>query len=88
MTAVHDSSPTGDSVSLTPVQSFYHGKSVFVTGGSGFLGKVLIEKLLRSCPGIKTVYILLREKKGKSVEQRMNEITSDVVSTLLPLMNL
>ena len=29
------------------VQQFYAGASVFVTGASGFLGKQLIEKLLR-----------------------------------------
>lgn len=31
----------------TPVQYFYKGKTIFVTGGSGFLGILLIEKLLR-----------------------------------------
>lgn len=25
---------------LTPVQEFYKGKTIFVTGGSGFMGKV------------------------------------------------
>lgn len=29
------------------IQKFYEGTSVFVTGGTGFLGKQLIEKLLR-----------------------------------------
>ena len=29
------------------VQKFYNGATVFLTGGSGFLGKQLIEKLLR-----------------------------------------
>lgn len=38
------------------------------------MGKVLVEKLLRSCSGIENIYILLRPKKGKQVGQRLEEI--------------
>lgn len=31
----------------SPVQRFYEGKHIFLTGGSGFMGKILMEKLLR-----------------------------------------
>ncbi|KAI4454517.1 male sterility protein 2-related [Holotrichia oblita] len=48
-------------------------KTLFITGGSGFLGKVLIEKLLR-CMEVKRIYILLREKKGKEPKQRIREL--------------
>lgn len=65
---------------LTPIQKFYHGESVLITGGSGFLGKLLIEKLLRGCPGIKCIYLLMRSKKGKNVSQRTDEIVENVVS--------
>jgi fatty acyl-CoA reductase len=41
-----------------------------VTGATGFVGKVLVEKLLRDCPEIKNVYILLRAKKGEGLEKR------------------
>lgn len=58
---------------LTIPESF-RGKNILVTGGSGFLGKVLIEKLLRSSPEIGDVYLLMREKKGKSPEERVREI--------------
>ncbi|CAH1173791.1 unnamed protein product [Phaedon cochleariae] len=50
---------------------FYKGKSIFITGGSGFIGKVLIEKLLRSCPEIKNIYVLMRPKKNKSMQERV-----------------
>lgn len=60
---------------LPSIPEFYAGQEIFITGGSGFLGKVLIEKLLRSCPKIKAVYILLRPKKGKSIEERLQAIT-------------
>lgn len=57
------------------IAEFYSGKSVFITGGTGFVGKALIEKLIRSCPGIEKVYILLRPmpRKNKSIQQRFTE---------------
>lgn len=73
----------GDSISnlsinqnhLAPsISEFYTNKSVFITGATGFIGKVLIEKLLRSCPGIKTVYCLIRGKRGVEGHDRMEKI--------------
>ncbi|XP_026322595.1 fatty acyl-CoA reductase wat-like [Hyposmocoma kahamanoa] len=64
------------------VQQFYNGAVVFVTGGSGFLGKQLIEKLLRSCD-VKKIFVLLREKKGKTMEARLEEFLEDPVFELL-----
>ena len=32
---------------MTAVQSFYRDRTVFITGGTGFIGKIIIEKLLR-----------------------------------------
>uniref|UniRef100_T1E2J9 Fatty acyl-CoA reductase n=1 Tax=Psorophora albipes TaxID=869069 RepID=T1E2J9_9DIPT len=57
-----------------PVAEFYHGRSIFITGGTGFMGKVLIEKLLRSCPGIKNIFILIRPKRGQDISARLTEI--------------
>lgn len=36
-----------ESDSLTDIQQFYEGKAIFVTGGTGFLGHLLLTKLLR-----------------------------------------
>ncbi|CAG9135139.1 hypothetical protein JYU34_021813 [Plutella xylostella] len=58
-----------------PVAEFYADKSVFVTGGTGFMGKVLVEKLLRSCPKIKNIYLLMRPKRGQDVASRLAELT-------------
>ncbi|XP_024868016.1 putative fatty acyl-CoA reductase CG5065 isoform X1 [Temnothorax curvispinosus] len=58
----------------TPIQNFYAGQSIFITGCTGFLGQILIEKLLRSCPDISTMYLLIRSKKDKSPESRLNEM--------------
>ncbi|KAJ8938149.1 hypothetical protein NQ318_007009 [Aromia moschata] len=60
--------------SKSPIANWYNDKCVFITGGSGFMGKVLVEKLLYSCSGIKSIYILLRSKRGKSPETRVQEM--------------
>nr|AII21950.1 fatty-acyl reductase 2 [Sesamia inferens] len=67
---------TGDAEKPS-VAEFYAGKSVFITGGTGFLGKVFIEKLLYSCPDIAKVFMLIREKKGLSISERMNQFLDD-----------
>lgn len=75
--ATFTQSSTGNYVS---VADFFHDRSVFVTGGTGFMGKVLVEKLLRSCPGIKNIYLLMRPKKGQDVKARLEEIIDSPVS--------
>ena len=65
---------------------FYDGQNVFITGGTGFMGKVLVEKLLRSTD-VATVFILIREKKGKNVHTRLDDIFDSVVSFLTLLIS-
>jgi len=38
------------------------------------LFKVLLEKLLRSCPGVKGVYVMVRSKAGQSPEARIADM--------------
>ncbi|XP_066990944.2 putative fatty acyl-CoA reductase CG5065 [Anabrus simplex] len=47
---------------------------VLITGATGFMGKVLVEKILRKCPGVDTVYVLVRPKKGREPRQRVEDI--------------
>ena len=72
--------------SLSNIAEFYRDRSVFITGGTGFLGKVLVEKLLRSCPDIKTIYLLVRPKKGQDVHDRLaQEFHKHIVITNIVL---
>lgn len=56
------------------ISEFYNERSVFFTGGTGFLGKIIVEKLLRSCPGIKNIYLLCRAKDGQTLTDRMEKL--------------
>ncbi|GMT06393.1 hypothetical protein PENTCL1PPCAC_28567, partial [Pristionchus entomophagus] len=56
------------------MNDLYNDRTLFVTGASGFLGKVMIEKMLHSLPGIKRIYILIRPSRGKSGAERWMEL--------------
>ncbi|KAG5676202.1 hypothetical protein PVAND_006051 [Polypedilum vanderplanki] len=58
---------------MKSVQEFYKDKTIFITGGSGFMGKVLIEKLLYSCSDLKQIILLIRSKNGKDEITRVKE---------------
>lgn len=69
-------------MSKVSIREFYKGKNVLVTGGTGFMGKVLLEKLLYSIPEIGNIYILMRPKRGKSVAQRLEDMQRLPVSNI------
>lgn len=56
------------------VVNFYTGKNIFITGGSGFVGICLLEKILRLIPDHGTIYLLLRPKRDKEINDRLDEI--------------
>ncbi|XP_026329716.1 putative fatty acyl-CoA reductase CG5065 [Hyposmocoma kahamanoa] len=56
------------------VNEWYRDRKVLVTGASGLMGKVLIEKLLYSVPDVGCVYALVRSKRGKSPESRIEDM--------------
>lgn len=67
------------------IRDFYKGKTIFITGASGFMGKVLMEKLLYSCSELKEIIILMRPKRGKSGAQRVQDFATIPVSLISPL---
>jgi len=63
----------------TPIQEFYRDQCVLITGGTGFLGKVLIEKLLRSCPHLGQILLLIRSKKDADCQERLHLMMEDTI---------
>lgn len=71
-----------DASELSDIPQWFAGKTIFVTGATGFMGKVLVEKLLRDCPDIEKMYLLIRTKKGVDAEQRREDYISHMVGSL------
>ncbi|XP_017765353.1 PREDICTED: fatty acyl-CoA reductase 1-like, partial [Eufriesea mexicana] len=69
------------------IRQFYAGKHVLLTGCTGFLGTVAVEKILRTCKEISKLYIMIRQKKGKSVEERINHFFKNDIFDKLREMN-
>lgn len=47
---------------MSSIHDFYRGKKLLVTGVTGFVGKVLLEKFLWALPEIDKIFILIRNK--------------------------
>ena len=64
------------------ISTFFAGRSIFITGATGFLGKVLIEKVLRSTPDVGTIYVLVREKRrGKEVWSAQRRLDEELLNS-------
>ncbi|MFA4016113.1 MAG: hypothetical protein RUDDFDWM_001215 [Candidatus Fervidibacterota bacterium] len=50
-------------VELPRVRDFYREKTLLITGGSGFVGKALIAKILKDLRCIRKAYVLIRKKR-------------------------
>ncbi|KAJ2943417.1 hypothetical protein O0L34_g12226 [Tuta absoluta] len=60
------------------VQEFFKDATVLISGGTGFMGKQMLEKLFRACD-IKKVFLLMRDKKKNTFQERLNIILEDPV---------
>ncbi|KAJ3651065.1 hypothetical protein Zmor_017126 [Zophobas morio] len=65
------------------IARFFEDKTVLITGATGFVGKVLLEKMLRACGGVKKVYVLIRSKREKEPQIRLVELFRDPIFGVL-----
>ncbi|KAI3748187.1 hypothetical protein L6452_11109 [Arctium lappa] len=57
---------------LGSILDFLDNKTILVTGATGFLAKIFVEKILRVQPNVKKLYLLVRATDAKSALQRFN----------------
>uniref|UniRef100_A0A1A9VC26 Fatty acyl-CoA reductase n=1 Tax=Glossina austeni TaxID=7395 RepID=A0A1A9VC26_GLOAU len=79
MKSIKDFTVNDEDLKKISITDFYKDQEIFITGGSGFIGKALIEKLLRSFPSFKEMFILLRPKKDKTADERLQELLDNSI---------
>eukprot|EP00916_Digyalum_oweni_P011108 GHVL01018457.1.p1 GENE.GHVL01018457.1~~GHVL01018457.1.p1 ORF type:complete len:1150 (+),score=170.16 GHVL01018457.1:27-3476(+) len=57
------------------IDEYYDGAEIFVTGSTGFVGKVLLERLLATV-NVNKIYCLIRAKTGSAHERLSRQILS------------
>jgi len=55
------------------VKEFYKDKIILITGCTGFIGKIILEKLIRTCSDFKTIYVMIRKRQGTTLDARMKK---------------
>ncbi|CAB4313729.1 unnamed protein product [Prunus armeniaca] len=58
---------------LESILGYLQNKTILVTGATGFLGMVFVEKILRVQPDVKRLYLMLRASDTKSATDRMHD---------------
>ncbi|MED6205248.1 hypothetical protein PIB30_016041 [Stylosanthes scabra] len=57
---------------LGSILQFLQDKTILVTGATGFIAKIFVEKILRSQPNVKRLYLLLRATDIESATHRLH----------------
>ncbi|KAG0531949.1 hypothetical protein BDA96_04G066000 [Sorghum bicolor] len=55
----------------TKVAGCFRDRTILVTGSTGFLAKLLVEKILRVQPDVKKLYLLVRAPDDAAAQQRV-----------------
>ncbi|KAF5303710.1 hypothetical protein FQR65_LT00854 [Abscondita terminalis] len=66
-------------IPTSKIQTYFNNKCVFITGGTGYLGGLLIEKLLRSCASIGKIYVLCRGNEKLSYQKRLEQLLNEPI---------
>ncbi len=65
---------------MNSIKKFYENQEIFLTGATGFVGLFVVEKLLKSCSGLKKIYLLMRSKGKVSAAEELAEKIKDAHS--------
>jgi fatty acyl-CoA reductase len=63
----------GSMLDAARIIGYLKGKSILITGSTGFLVKILVEKILRVQPQVHKMYLLVRAIDAPSAEQRVQQ---------------
>ncbi|RCV10739.1 hypothetical protein SETIT_2G132800v2 [Setaria italica] len=55
----------------TGIPGYFKNKGILITGSTGFLGKILVEKILRVQPDVKRIYLPVRAPDAASAKKRV-----------------
>uniref|UniRef100_A0A803MKK6 Fatty acyl-CoA reductase n=1 Tax=Chenopodium quinoa TaxID=63459 RepID=A0A803MKK6_CHEQI len=55
------------------ITEFLSNKTVLVTGATGFIAKILVEKILRVQPDVKKLYLLVRARDAQAADVRLQD---------------
>jgi len=58
---------------MVNVQQTFADREILLTGGGGFLGKIILGMLLDRYPEVRRLHVLLRSSRGRSAEARFEE---------------
>ena len=56
------------------IQQAFAGQTVLLTGVTGFVGSIVLEQLLRTCPNVRKVYVIVRDKNSMSGPERLQHM--------------
>ncbi|GAB0100271.1 hypothetical protein DMENIID0001_162840 [Sergentomyia squamirostris] len=79
---------------LCQFREFFSGRSILLTGGTGFMGMALIEGMLSASEDIGRIYVVVREKKDLSPSERVaklltneifNHVSAEAKAKVIPL---
>ena len=77
VTPLHDASQLEDvppAHQQLSVRDAFAGRTVLLTGVTGFVGSLMLEQLLRTCPEIAKIYVVVRQKHGISGQDRFHKM--------------
>jgi alcohol-forming fatty acyl-CoA reductase len=52
------------------IRDFFKGKTILLTGATGFIGKVILERFIRDFD-FKRLYVMVRPKKTVTIQERL-----------------